>query len=742
MFKSTIILISLLASLNAFGQTTIKAIQGEQEDSPYDGQEVTIKGIVTGASPSAPGYFVQDDYGAWSGIYVYDPKRDPMPAIGDEILITGAVSEYYNLTEISSLSSFEVISSNNPLPEAIEISSGESMLEKYEGVLVKVLNATCTNKSLGYGEWEINDGSGAIVINDFFYAFTPDEGVSYSVCGPLDYSFEAFKIEPRTADDITINAPVFFTQEPKQVQLAKSSITVQWETNTGASSVVQYGKTSDLEMGTIQLNEQNTLHKITIDGLEAGELYYLYCYSVLDNDTTPSYLRSYTTVSNSSGTMNIVFTIPEYKLLVGNVNDEQQLKSATFSMADTIASYINKANSTLDIAIYDVINHAPQSDQSNQKIFDAILAKAASGVQVRLITDDTSTDPFFTELLKDGHVMWGNTDAIMHNKFIVVDAQSETNSWVITGSTNWTYNNLVMDANNLLAIQDRSLAKAYTVEFNEMWGGPQNEPNYSTGKFGNQKSNNTPHQFLINEIPVELYFSPSDKTENQIIKAIESADYEILFNILAFTSDPIRIALIEAHNRGVVVKGVIDYVEYSGSEFDALLEAGIDVLDYRNHTGLSWPEDVTIHHKFMVIDYMHVDSDPLLVTGTHNWSASAESRNDENTLIIHNMDIAQLYMAEAENVYMMSNPSSAVKDLLNKQPSVYPNPANNWINVYFDEPVKSIQLMNINGQSLNMLVDIEGKLQTFNTSRLKPGTYILIVTDQKNRQYQRRFVKF
>ena len=55
-----------------------------------------------------------------------------------------------------------------------------------------------------------------------------------------------------------------------------------------------------------------------------------------------------------------------------------------------------------------------------------------------------------------------STAGIMHNKFIIVDAGSVNNSWILSGSTNWTNpSNLFNDYNNLIFIQDQSLAVIY-----------------------------------------------------------------------------------------------------------------------------------------------------------------------------------------------------------------------------------------------------------------------------------------
>jgi phosphatidylserine/phosphatidylglycerophosphate/cardiolipin synthase-like enzyme len=52
-----------------------------------------------------------------------------------------------------------------------------------------------------------------------------------------------------------------------------------------------------------------------------------------------------------------------------------------------------------------------------------------------------------------------------------------------------------------------------------------------------------------------------------------------------------------------------------------------------------------MHHKVMVIDQQ------IVITGSYNFSRNAEHYNDENTLIIHNQDIATQYMTEFQQIY-------------------------------------------------------------------------------------------
>ncbi len=166
--------------------------------SPYTDEKITTTGIVY--ATASYGYYIQDGDGAWNGILVYDNQNTP--AQGDEVTISGFVKEYYNLTEISPVSAFAVNSSGNTLPSATVVTTADAANEDYEGVLVQVRGASCTNEDAGYGQWEVDDGSGALLIDDDMFSYTPTANVKYNVTGPRTYSFSAAKILPRDADDV------------------------------------------------------------------------------------------------------------------------------------------------------------------------------------------------------------------------------------------------------------------------------------------------------------------------------------------------------------------------------------------------------------------------------------------------------------------------------------------------------------------------------------------------------------
>jgi len=116
--------------------------------------------------------------------------------------------------------------------------------------------------------------------------------------------------------------------------------------------------------------------------------------------------------------------------------------------------------------------------------------------------------------------------------------------------------------------------------------------------------------------------------ESAIIDAIDDAEEYIYAALYSFTDDELGAALLRAHYRGVDVQVLLDRDE-TGGEACPLYEAGLTVLI----------EDSSylFHHKFVVID------SELVITGSYNWSNSADRDNFENVVFIRCPDIALDY---------------------------------------------------------------------------------------------------
>ena len=121
---------------------------------------------------------------------------------------------------------------------------------------------------------------------------------------------------------------------------------------------------------------------------------------------------------------------------------------------------------------------------------------------------------------------------------------------------------------------------------------------------------------------VEPYFSAAQGIEWIIEREIDNAVKRIDVAVYTFTSRPLAQALVDAQERGVRVRVLLDPAqaasEYSKATY--LANYGIDVRTEKG-AGL-------MHHKFALVD------DSILITGSFNWTASAEAENDENILLL------------------------------------------------------------------------------------------------------------
>lgn len=175
-------------------------------ESPLLGTPVKTRGVVTSLHYSYEGgtykgFFIQAGEGAWNGIYVFHDADEPQ--IGDSVVIEGMVDEFYDATQIKDLTSYTVLNSGNTLPAVTAIETGE-MEESLEGVLISVSQAVCTEEADNYGVWKVNsNNTGDLAVDDDIYSIEPTLTWQYNLVGIGYYSYGAYKILPRSADDVT-----------------------------------------------------------------------------------------------------------------------------------------------------------------------------------------------------------------------------------------------------------------------------------------------------------------------------------------------------------------------------------------------------------------------------------------------------------------------------------------------------------------------------------------------------------
>lgn len=285
-----------------------------------------------------------------------------------------------------------------------------------------------------------------------------------------------------------------------------------------------------------------------------------------------------------------------------------------------VAEAIQKAHIGVDVAAYTF---------NLWEIRDALLDAQRRGLTVRMVTDsDRMEEREIRELIEAGIPVKGDrSDSLMHNKFFIIDRNE-----VWTGSMNPTLGGAFYDNNNLVRIKSSEVAALYEDEFEEMFV----DMAFSRGSMEKTVNN----LLTIDSTLVEVYFSPEDGTAHRIVELIENADESVYFLAYAFTADDIAAAMISQASSGLDVAGVMDLEQYRsniGTEYKRLLSGGVDVYLDEN-SGL-------MHHKVIILD------EHIVITGSYNFSASAEKKNDENTIIFHNSNIAAIFLEEFRRVY-------------------------------------------------------------------------------------------
>jgi hypothetical protein len=618
------LLLALLFPLNVFSQV----ISIHNARILPAGDTVTVRGVVTNGYELGKIRYFQD---GTAGIAA-NPGTGSVAGFetaitaGDSIEVTGVIKSVYGLIVIDPILAFsEIAVLPVPAPKPVSFSSLDPALE---GQLVRV---ECVSFAAGGGVFDGGATYSAVDLSGYDARVSirnghpldndPIPGTPVQLTGILSRYFD-LQILPRNLNDFAQATCFYYTDQPEQSDITTGGFRLDWKTNTPSTAVVRYGTTPALG-NEIVLADVAIGHNHTFTDLQSGTIYWVQVISTSNGAVSLSELRPFVTRSVSSGEIRVFFSRSVDPSYSNGFTPNGQ--SPAEAVAETI-NRINAAQQTIDVAMY----NNNRSDLTN-----ALKSAYTRGVKIRYVASKNVTNSALNPL-PAFPVIFVNDATIMHNKFMVIDAAVPDKAWVMTGSMNWTNTNINNDFNNLLFIQDQSLAKAYMIEFEEMWGSSGDTPDPQRSRSGSVKRDNTPHHFIIGGAPVELWFSPSDRTTFKIVDAIYSTDSEALFGLFSFTNNDIGDAMIDQYLSGRQVRGIMENINDLGSEYNVLNSAGIQCVAH------SLSGD--FHHKYGIFDVN--DTDPQVVTGSHNWSFSAEAFNDENTVVIHDYRVASLFSSE------------------------------------------------------------------------------------------------
>jgi hypothetical protein len=266
----------------------------------------------------------------------------------------------------------------------------------------------------------------------------------------------------------------------------------------------------------------------------------------------------------------------------------------------------------------------------------------------------------------------GRSSPSVHNKFVVeADAAGQVARRVLTGSTNWTTSGLCTQLNNVLIVDDAEIATRYLDQWGKLVAAGDDMP------ASLRESNSTPTSH--NNITVYFSASNGEAEFKPVLDLIEGAKAGILFLMFTPGQSPLLEALLDrVQKNDIYVRGVVSNVTTSangviGSVGGQVVKSGAPAEEFHHQvelpTGInendrpSWAETeftvseirgahlmAIVHSKTIVIDPFSENC--AVITGSHNFSDSASTKNDENLVIIRgNTKLAQAYAVHASGVY-------------------------------------------------------------------------------------------
>jgi phosphatidylserine/phosphatidylglycerophosphate/cardiolipin synthase-like enzyme len=253
---------------------------------------------------------------------------------------------------------------------------------------------------------------------------------------------------------------------------------------------------------------------------------------------------------------------------------------------------------------------------------------------------------------------------LMHHKFMVVDGKQ-----TIVTSANWTLSDVHGDLsrretrgnpNNLLSIGSIPVAQTFAQEFNLMWGdGPDGLPD---SQFKAGKPDRPAVNIPVGDTQITIHFSPSAKsqdwatTTNGLIgQVLGRSKSQIDLALFVFSEPQLGEVLETSSARQVPVRLLIDR-EFAYRPYSQML-AMLGITPCQTSKRHIWTKPITtagvpelpsgdlLHHKFAVIDKS------VVITGSHNWSAAGNYKNDETLLVVESPIVAAHFQREFDGLY-------------------------------------------------------------------------------------------
>jgi phosphatidylserine/phosphatidylglycerophosphate/cardiolipin synthase-like enzyme len=771
--KKILIIVLLFLTNYAFSQViTLDSLRKQDANGVplLLGQSVTVQGVVTTQGELGPPLVYLQS--STAGTAAYDAIFGAGVIRGDSVQVTGLVTNYNGLTELQPISAFNVISSGKTTtPVVVTPTQARENGELYESRLIKIIGITAVKTTAGViaTSWTTSSSGtnyrifvGTDSVDIRIYTST---NIANTIIPPYPFSvvaiesqyktsspyFGGYQIIPRDLNDIVTQAigPIISTV-PIESAINPTSITLTFNTLSAGDTKIKYFVSDSIGQPVVYTDSVfntalTTTHTATLTNLRPGKIYYAQVSSTNGSGTSTFSPKYFSTASHSASTgkMEAYFNYPVDTTVA--LPNNRAHGSADYQTR--LIQRIDSSNYSIDLAIYSF------NDLTNLR--QALINAMIRGVKIRIVYDSRTVQALMQDLINAGIRVQQrnfNTSALMHNKFFVFDgrdtnASAYSHKWIWTGSANITYQQFYQDIQNVIFIQDEALSHTYTREFEEMWGSHNDVNNPANAKFGSAKLDNTPHLFNINGKRVDCYFSPSDDISTKIENMITNeTQHSINFCIYSFTKFSIENKMHAKYNPPtVMVRGVFDrstngnitngpvYFEMAGLGGTLWNPIAKVFLDNYNASYL-------FHDKYILIDGETPSSNPVIETGSYNFSNAASYDNDENVVIIYDSLIANQYYQDFAKRLTDAGGSLGIQQISNEIPTKFellqnfPNPFNPSTTIKFNLASNSkvtLNIFNILGQKIESLINKElqaGAYQiNWKAENLSSGLYYYVL---------------
>jgi hypothetical protein len=298
-----------------------------------------------------------------------------------------------------------------------------------------------------------------------------------------------------------------------------------------------------------------------------------------------------------------------------------------------------------------------------------------------------------------------------HNKFLVMcDSQNKPLA-VWTGSTNWSPTAICTQINNSVLIENSAVARVYLDQWHALSDAGSEFPTSLV------KSNSSPRHCEIGNVRVDTWFTRTQSREEMAAacKLIDNAKRGILFLMFSPGSSSLLEAITRrAGEKNLYVHGVVstmapgstDQSKVSLVSFGGKKLVPLKIVQPQGiqHPLSHWAVEVTrneflakvghaiVHSKVVVIDPF---TNPVVITGSHNFSKSASEKNDENMVIVKgNRDLARAYAVNAKSVYdhFRWRAFVAEAEREHKDPDFFVKQEKKWQYGQLESPQKQLEL--------------------------------------------------